>query len=242
MGVGDGIAALETIETGGIDLIYLDIHLPKMDGLEVLKRLQQKGYEIPVILLTAHATLQSALEALRLGASDYLVKPINPETIVSRTRVILAEQAGLRREVELSRQIETLQKELNYMRTARRPTATDLPIMAADQHDRFLQQGSLVIDLQARGVTFGNHVVSLPPTAFDCLVVLARRAPGVVTYQGLVSEAQGYDVDRREAIELNKYHIHVLREALEPDSKAPRHILNVRGVGYQLDSPGRPDA
>jgi DNA-binding response OmpR family regulator len=242
LGVGDGVTALETIEVSEIDLIYLDIHLPEMDGLEVLKTLQQRGREIPVILLTAHASLQSALEALRLGASDYLVKPINPETIVSRTRVILAEQAAERREHQIMDQIELLQQELAQMRRARRPSESGLPIMAADQHDRFLQQGKLVIDLQARAVTFGDRVVNLPPTAFDYLVALTQHCPAVVTYQALVTEAQGYKADRRESIELNKYHIHVLREALEPDPKDPRYILNVRGVGYRLDMVGRAPA
>ena len=69
---------------------------------------------------------------------------------------------------------------------------------------------------------------------FDYLVVLARHAPDVVAYQTLVVEAQGYQTDLREAQELAKWHIHILREALEPESGTPRHILNVRGSGYRL--------
>jgi DNA-binding response OmpR family regulator len=65
-------------------------------------------------------------------------------------------------------------------------------------------------------------------------VVLARHAPDVVEYQTLVNEAQGYESDWRQAQELAKWHIHELRDALEPDSRQPQHVLNVRGTGYRL--------
>jgi len=100
--------------------------------------------------------------------------------------------------------------------------------------DRFLQVGPLVLDLHSRKATLGERVLVLPPTPFDYLVVFARHSPDVVDYQTLIIEAQGYEMDRREAQELAKYHIHVLRDTLEPDPKNPRFILNVRGVGYRL--------
>jgi DNA-binding response OmpR family regulator len=53
-------------------------------------------------------------------------------------------------------------------------------------------------------------------------------------YQTLVAEAQGYKSDLREAQELTRWHIHKLREVLEPDARQPRHVLTVRGVGYRL--------
>jgi DNA-binding response OmpR family regulator len=77
-------------------------------------------------------------------------------------------------------------------------------------------------------------VVSLPPTSFDFLLVLARHAPDVVDYQTMVTEAQGYNVDAREAQELVKWHIHHIRLAIEPDVRNPRYLFNVRGVGYRL--------
>jgi DNA-binding response OmpR family regulator len=89
----DGPPALGLIQTIPLDLVYLDIHLPSMSGLEVLQSIRSAKPDLPVILFTAHASLQSALEALRLGATDYLVKPIDPEVFVARTRVILDEQA-----------------------------------------------------------------------------------------------------------------------------------------------------
>ncbi|MFQ5616857.1 MAG: response regulator transcription factor, partial [Anaerolineales bacterium] len=227
----NGAKALEHLAQDAFALVYLDLRLPDMDGLQVLKEINQRYPDLPVILFTAYATLQSALEALRLGATDYLLKPIKPDTLVSRTRVILAEQTFRRRERELQAEIKMLQAELNTLRASRQPPFQPMPLsgqaFVPSSEERFLKLGSLIVDLQARGITFGNQVLNLPPTAFDYLVTLARHSPGVVTYQTLVTEAHGYEVERREAIELNKWHIHKLREALEPDPKSPQYLINI---------------
>ena len=219
-GVADGPAALQRLAAAAYDLVYLDIHLPGMDGLQVLKEIHRLYPRLPVILFTAHASLQSAMEAVRLGAVDYLIKPIDPEMLIARTRVILAEQAIGRRRRDIQAQIEALQAELKRLeQPASSPPAT--PPIASPSGDRFLKCGQLIIDLQARRATFGERVLTIPPSAFDYLVALARHAPDVVDYQALVTEAQGYRTDRRGAQELAKWHIHELRSALELDPGAP---------------------
>ena len=64
--------------------------------------------------------------------------------------------------------------------------------------------------------------------------MLARHAPNVVDFQTLVTEAQGYRVDAREAQELTKWHIHNIRQAIESDARNPVHVINIRGTGYRL--------
>lgn len=237
----NGTEGLQRLASASYDLTYLDIHLPGMDGVQVLRQIRQAYPHLAVILFTGQASLQTALEALRLGATDYLVKPLDPETLVSRTRVVLAEQALHRRRREIQAQIEVLQGELKTLdqnMATEGGLATTTPVAIGSTYsytsDRFLKHGPLILDLQARRATFGERVLLLPPAAFDYLVVLVRHAPDVVTYQTLVSEAQGYQADLRQAQELAKWHIHELRDALEPDQPQPQHVLNVRGVGYRL--------
>jgi DNA-binding response OmpR family regulator len=227
----DGPKALELIDNQMFDLVYLDIHMPKMDGLQILKEIRNRDSDLPVILLTGYATLQSAVEALRLGATDYLLKPFDPEVVVARTRVVIDEQVVFRRKQEIREQILTLQQELNALeRVSSSHPGSPLPA----PNDRFLKQGRLILDLQALKATFGEKVLTLPPTAFDYLVVLAKHSPEVVAYQNLVAEAQDYQVEASEARELAKWHVHVLRQELESNPKDPQFVLNVRGVGYRL--------
>lgn len=226
----DGTEALQRLEAAPYDLVYLDIRLPGMDGLQVLRQIHDRYPQLAVVLLTAHASISSAVEAVRLGATDYLIKPITPEALIARTRTILTDQAVQRRRREIQEQIDALQAELRSLEQA--PTATSS--FTAPTDDRFLKRGTLTLDLHARWATYADRVLTLPPTAFDYLVVLVRHAPDVVPYQALVVEAQGYQTDLRQAQELTKWHIHTLREALERESARSCHLLTVRGTGYRL--------
>jgi DNA-binding response OmpR family regulator len=228
-----GFLALRLLDDEAFDLVYLDIHLPEMDGLQVLKEIRQRQPRLPVILLTGYGSLQSAVQAIRLGATDYLLKPFDPEVLVARSRVILQEQANERRKRDIRDQIATLQSELEALERETPIEAEPLRQLPEAQ-DRFLKRGPLILDLQAQRATFGEKVLNLPPAAFDYLVILTRRSPDVVEYQTLVTEAQRYQVDAGEARELAKWHMHVLRQALETDPQNPRHIINVRGHGYRL--------
>lgn len=230
----DAPQALELIDTTPLDLVYLDIHLPSMNGLEVLKKIRASHPLLPVILFTAHASLQSALEAIRLGAADYLVKPIDPEVFVARTRVILEEQFIERRKREIREQMATLREELRTLEDQSAPPQQQRIISTPEVAERFLKRGKFIVDLQAQRATLEARVLSLPPTAFTYLTVLTRHAPKAVDYQTLVTEAQGYAVEQSEASELSKYHIHVLRQAINAKPDEAGYILNVRGVGYRL--------
>jgi DNA-binding response OmpR family regulator len=229
----DGPEGLQMINNVAFDLIYLDIRLPGMNGLEILQNIRKNHPDLPVILFTAHASLQSALEAIRLGATDYLVKPIDPDVFVARTRVILEEQVVERRKRQLRDQIATLQAELRALEDqSASPPAEIVP--SPENADRFLKRGSFVLDLQAQRATLKDKVLSMPPTAFIYLTVLARHAPEGVDYQTLVTEAQGYAVEQSEASELAKYHIHVLRQSIQANKDEAGYILNMRGIGYRL--------
>jgi DNA-binding response OmpR family regulator len=229
-----GSEALKMLSEHSFDLVYLDIRMPDVSGLEVLKLIHAKYPELPVILFTAQPDLNSAVEALRSGAIDYLLKPLKPETIIERTRSVLVNKQRERRKRELHRQIETLQAELNSLEKEDLPEANPRVQQTPVSDDRFLRRGMLTLDTLTRRVTMNDRVVNLPPTSFDYLLVLARHTPNVVDYQTLVSEAQGYETDPHEAQELTKWHIHHIRQVLEPDARNPIYVINVRGTGYRL--------
>ncbi len=86
--VGDGTAALQLFRQLRPDLVLLDIHLPGIDGLDILRAIRDEG-QTPVIMVTALADDVDKLLGLRLGADDYVVKPFSPPEVVARVRAVL---------------------------------------------------------------------------------------------------------------------------------------------------------
>jgi DNA-binding response OmpR family regulator len=224
--------AFAFLKSTAFDLVYMDLRMPGVHGLEALKFMHEQYPSIPVVLFTAQPDINSAVEALRNGATDYLLKPLKPQVIIERTKTILAAQKKERRKREITEQIEALQSELRSLERGIQITPDTHPLSPVK--DRFIKRGPLVLDLHARRLTVDEQVINLPPTSFDYLLVLARHAPDLVDYQTLVAEAQGYQAEARDAQELTKWHIHQLRQAFDKDTQNPSYLINVRGKGYRL--------
>ena len=77
----DGVAALRKIAENGYDILILDIMMPKMDGLEVLRRVKESHPDIDVIMVTGLSQIDTAVQAMKLGAFDYLPKPFDPDEL-----------------------------------------------------------------------------------------------------------------------------------------------------------------
>ncbi len=110
---GCGEEALERAEEERFDIVLCDVHLPGLDGLELLNRLQRISPETFVLLITAYATVESAVEAFQRGAHDYLMKPILLDEVLSKIRRLLAHRA-------LYLENQWLRRELNLSQTAER--------------------------------------------------------------------------------------------------------------------------
>ncbi len=78
---GDGRAGLAAFDDGPFDLVLTDLRMPRMDGLALLRALRERGAEVPVIVLTAFGSIESAVEAMKLGALDYIIRPFEMETV-----------------------------------------------------------------------------------------------------------------------------------------------------------------
>ena len=85
----DGVDALDHASTGGYDALILDIMMPKLDGLQVLSRLRERGISTPVMLLTAKGEKDDRVAGFNAGADDYLPKPFAPDELLARVRALL---------------------------------------------------------------------------------------------------------------------------------------------------------
>ncbi len=231
------LEARHCLQAGAYDLAFLDLKMPEMDGLTFLREIHLHHAEMPVLILTAHASLESAIEAVRQGARDYLLKPIKPAVLLARVREVLSEQVGPRRRREIASQINELVDELQSLDGQPAPSASrasGASAFPATESARYLRRGELTLDLHTRQAILRERHVLLPPLTFDYLVTLARHAPDAVSYETLVEESQGFRVSRAEARELAQGRVHNLRRKLELDIRRPEFIVTVRDMGYRL--------
>ncbi len=81
--VWNGRQALDAMEQEAFDVVLLDLRMPEMDGLDVLKAIKARWPEIEVVIITGYPSIESAKEAVRLGAYDYLAKPVGPDDVIN---------------------------------------------------------------------------------------------------------------------------------------------------------------
>jgi DNA-binding response OmpR family regulator len=86
---GGGQAGLGALQSGGFDVVLLDVMMPGIDGLGVLRKLRDAGHRIPVIMLTARGDEADRVVGLELGADDYVAKPFSPRELLARLRAVL---------------------------------------------------------------------------------------------------------------------------------------------------------
>lgn len=214
-----GETALARLATTEFDVVLLDLKMKGISGLDVLADLHVRWPATSVIILTAHASLESAVEALRRGAHDYLFKPCR--TLDLRESI----RNGLTKRRELL-QLRQIAPNLSA------PESSAGPIEPAPV-DRFLQHNGLIIDPIRHIITLDGMLLELSPTEFDLLAYLVSQVPRVVPPQELIREVQGYSSDATEAAETIRSHIYHIRRKMQT-TVGRSAILTVRGVGYTL--------
>lgn len=158
----DGLEALTSIEQRAPDLIVLDLMLPHIDGLEVMRRVRGgREREVPVIMLTARSQETERIYGLELGADDYVTKPFSPAELVARVKAVLRRARG-----DESRPNAVRAKRINYE--------------------------GIVIDPLTRRVTVDDVEVELTATEFNLLHFMARHPRQVFSRDQLLENVWGF--------------------------------------------------
>jgi DNA-binding response OmpR family regulator len=231
----DGNEAMAQIQQTAFDLIILDVRMPGISGLQVLEYVQQHAPGTVCILLTAHATVDSAIRALRQGAFDYVLKPAQPKTIIEVVERGLAKRQDFMRRQNL---VDLMEQTVEAFKTGiPSPTA---PAPAAKPTSPILNSGNLTADLHRREIKLDDRILDLTPTEFDTLVYFLTNAERVVSCRDLVKAVHGYDTTENSARPIMRVHIHRLRQKIESDAANPTRLLTIRSAGYMLTSRPRP--
>ena len=226
-----GEEALALLQKETFDLMLLDLIMPGLGGLQVMEKARTIAAGTVIIMLTAHGTLSSAIQAMRHGAHDYLLKPASaPKIMASVEKGLRRRQEALRKQ-ELVRQMERAIKELSTGEFALSGTESE-----PERPARFLQARDIVVDLQRQVVLVRDEPVNLTPTELRLLTTLMQRPDEVIGARELVEEVQGYQCDELEARAIIRVHVRRLRKKIEETAEDPRYIINVRGVGYMFTS------
>jgi len=104
-GVDNGAEAIERVKKEEWDVLIVDLKMPGMNGIEVMQEVRKIDRGIPVIIMTAYATVDTAVKAMKEGAYDYIVKPFNPEEIGLTIRKIIAQQRLVKENIYLRREL-----------------------------------------------------------------------------------------------------------------------------------------
>ncbi|MBZ0276573.1 MAG: response regulator transcription factor [Anaerolineae bacterium] len=218
----DGSEALMQLESAAYDLLLTDIKMDRLDGVGLLRVAKERYPDLAVILLTGHATVPSAIAALREGASDYLLKPAKNEDILSAVAAALENRTRQQRRDQLEIIAEQF---IHVTQPDHRPAAPDA---------RQYVYGGLELDTRAFQVRLGGESLDLTPTEFRLLLELVRVPGEVIGYVKLVQSACGYACSRHEAREIIGAHVINLRKKIGIEADSPLYVESVRGVGYRL--------
>lgn len=232
-----GQQALDQLAANEYDLMVLDLRMPGIDGLEVMQYAARHYPDVLVVVLTAYATLDSAIMAVKIGAVDYLLKPSSIKQIAESIHHALAQRAEGRRQEHLLRTIADAVGALQGVQheEVRRLVTPDHD---AQTEARFLRCGALTLDRDKQVVFLAQHDVpdydaALTSHETALLAYMMDRPDAVLSCRDLALHALGYEVNEQEARELIRPHISRLRKKIEP-SGITRLIRNVRGKGYLL--------
>src|SRR3954447_15219667 len=202
----DGVAALDESHAFLPDLIILDLGLPRLDGIDVARRLREDEDDTPILILTARDALEARVEGLDVGADDYLVKPFERQELLAGMRALLR----------------------------RRPPRRVGPLRGGGPLPRGmapLRVGDLMLNPDTHEVTRGQREIELTQREFELLEYMMRNERLVISRQKLLDEVWGYDpFSITNTIEV---FVSNLRRKLEAGGE-PRLLHTVRGAGYVL--------
>ena len=203
---GNGREALQMALQNNYDLILLDIMLPGLNGLEVLRRLL-KEKDVPVILLTARDAVMDKVSGLDAGAVDYITKPFAIEELLARIRVAL--------------KLHTVRPAAGHENEA------------AEKQEGILSWQDLTLDDRRHQVRYAGHEIILTNREFLMLKTLLENKDIVLSRDTLLSKVCGYDyMGETNVVDV---YIRYLRSKID-DVFGVKMIRTVRGVGYVIKS------
>ncbi len=232
-----GEEALAKLAWTSYDVMVLDLQMPGIHRVEVMHRAHDMWPQLLIIILTGHATLESAISAVKSEAADYLLKPVSVHRVVEIVTSVLHQRAEDRRQQRLVQTITTAVDTLQRM--GPRPV---LSLASDPSPTESLHVHPLTLDAQRQTVVEENEgqtrTASLTRSETAVLATLMTYPGQVFSCRQLAHRALDYATDEFAAQSTVRPILFRLRRKIEANSHVPRLILTVRGRGYFLAPAG----
>ena len=206
---GDGEEALEILEKNKVDLIILDIMMPKLDGIEMCLKVRETR-NIPIIMLSAKTQDMDKILGLNTGADDYVSKPFNPLELIARVK------SQLRRFKRLNQSSNNSNQSIEADKT------------------NILEVDEVVINLESHQVFLANEEIKFTPIEFDILALLSKNKGKVFSIENIYESVWNEQFIQSDNTVM--VHIRKIREKLEENPRKPKYIKTVWGVGYKIEN------
>lgn len=239
-----GEEALAILTERDFDVVLTDIRMPGISGVDLLAQIKEQSPDAVVILMTGYASLGTAVESLRLGAHDYLIKPSTSEDIRESVKRGVERAHNLQRRRQLLTAIRSSVHELSRQPPVEPPSPPPSVVRPTRDYvevppinSTTMTIGPLTIYPGRYQIEVDSKLIDLTPTEFDLLLYLAAHRGRVVPCSELVREVRGYTIEENEAREVIRPHVSNLRRKLKGAGQDPNILVNVRGIGYRLSEP-----
>lgn len=207
----DGQEACRKFDAAAFCLVLLDLMIPKVSGMDVMQHIRKSSF-VPVIILSAKDTETDKTLGLALGADDYITKPFSVVEVLARIR------ANIRRTTQYDGAVAGASARLSPERSC--------------AGEEIFTAGELTMNLSDHTLTKNGETVELTAKEFEILKLLMQNPKKVYTKEQLYSLVwnDAYLGDENAV----NVHISRLRNKIEDDSRNPRYVLTVWGIGYKL--------
>ncbi len=217
------------------DVVLTDVKMPEMDGNQFLHELKAHYPDISPIMMTGHGTIDSAVQAMRDGAVNYLLKPINKRQLLEGVReAIQVRQEKIQKRMMMEQVVVNLQALGMYDTAVEAMTRQKTPPSTTPVDDRFLQIRDLIIDQHRLVAMFQGKLLELTPTEFEILYCLMQANGRVVTFEEIAYRLRGVRMERDEARTMLSSHFTNLRTKLR-DAGCLDYLTNSRSNGYLIN-------
>jgi DNA-binding response OmpR family regulator len=228
-----GPEALSKLQANGFDLVLLDLHLPGVEGTELIERAQALPTDAAIIVLTARPTLESAVAAVRVRAViDYLIKPVPVDALLAAVERAL-EERGMRLRQQRLFEAVSLTLGLTTGQNGAAVEEGEEPSTVGE----VLAVPPLILDLNTRVLSHAAQDGSMTLTEGETMVLAAlmRRPRHIWTCRDLAVRALGYtDLSESQAESIIRPTISRLRHKLDAHAEAAGLIRTIRGRGYHF--------